>query len=58
MQKVDHYIRQAKAARELALAALSERERLQLEKIADEWEGLAKERLSFLEQRSRSPQGQ
>jgi hypothetical protein len=41
MQRVDHYFRQAKAARELAATANSHAVRAQLENIAKTWEQLA-----------------
>lgn len=41
MQRVDHYLRQAKAARELAASATSEPVRIQFENIAATWEQLA-----------------
>ena len=42
MQRIDHYLRQAKAARELAATANSEPVRIQFENIAATWEQLAK----------------
>jgi hypothetical protein len=49
MQQVDHYLRQAKAAHELAAATDSETMRTQFQQIAATWEELAKERLSLLQ---------
>jgi hypothetical protein len=48
-QQVDHYLRQAKAARELAGASNSDLIRVQFEKVAQAWETLAKERLALLQ---------
>ena len=50
MQRVDEYIRRSKGARrraERAKGALRE----ELERIAEEWEFLAKERLEFLQEK-------
>ena len=49
MQQVDHYLKQAKAARELASTAGTAAARIQFESIAEGWERLAQERLSFLQ---------
>ena len=49
MHQVDHYLRQAKAARALAEAAKSDLLRSQFERMAEGWENLARERLSFLQ---------
>lgn len=51
MEQVEHYIRQAKAARGLAAAADSEPVRSQFEKIAGTWERLAEERLIILQRK-------
>jgi hypothetical protein len=55
MQQIDHYLRQAKAARLLALDANSETVRSQFVKIADHWESLARERLSVLQLKTEGP---
>jgi hypothetical protein len=49
MKQVDHYLRQAQAARELARSSSAEAARIQFEQIAETWEALAKERLSLLQ---------
>ena len=48
MQQVDHYRRQAVAARKLAMSARSEKSRGQFTQIAEAWEKLTRERLRFL----------
>jgi len=50
MQRVDEYIRRAKDARQRAESAKGSA-RKELERIAEEWEFLAKERLEFLEEK-------
>jgi hypothetical protein len=52
MQRVDEYIRRAKDARRRAETATGSSRR-ELERIAEEWEYLAKERLEFLEEKLR-----
>ena len=49
MRQVEHYLRQAKAARDLAADAETEKARSHFVTIAEEWENLAKERLSLLQ---------
>jgi hypothetical protein len=49
MQQVDHYLRQAKAARELAVKARSAESRAHFINIAEAWEKLASERLELLQ---------
>ena len=49
MQQVEHYLRQAKAARELAAAAESVAVCSQFEGMAEGWERLARERLALLQ---------
>ena len=48
MQQVDHYLRQAKSARQLAANSPSEWGRTHFTQIAEAWENLAEERLSYL----------
>ena len=50
MQRVDEYIRRSKSARRRAANANGSL-RQELERIAEEWEFLAKERLEFLQER-------
>jgi hypothetical protein len=49
MKQVEHYLRQAKAARDLAATANSPEVRSQIQQIAETWETLAKERLAVLQ---------
>jgi low affinity Fe/Cu permease len=51
MQKVDEYIRRSQAAQKNAELATHEAHKSELQKIAEEWERLAKERLELLEER-------
>jgi hypothetical protein len=57
MHQVDHYMRQAKAARALAKAAKTQTTRSQFEEIAEGWEKLARERLAFLESKAETRNG-
>lgn len=50
MQRVDEYIRRSKNARRRAERSNGTM-REELDRIADEWEFLAKERLEFLQER-------
>ena len=50
MKRVDEYIRRSKSARQRADSATGAL-RQELERIADEWEFLAKERLEFLQEK-------
>lgn len=50
MKRVDEYIRRSKNARQRAESATGAL-RQELERIAEEWEFLAKERLEFLQEK-------
>jgi alpha-ketoglutarate-dependent taurine dioxygenase len=52
MQQVDHFLRQAKAARALAANTDSDEARTLFEQIAAAWENLAKERLAMLRRKA------
>ena len=57
MQEIDHYLRQAEAARKLAASAKNKAVREQFEIIAKTWESLAQERLAFLQLKLRTESG-
>ena len=52
MQQIDHYLRQAAAAQELAKTATNATVREQFKTIADTWEQLARERRALIQLRT------